>query len=254
MPRQIQGYGWIPDHPDHRDHLYTAPLAALQPLPPWVDLRPACPPIYDQRPLGSCTANAVAAAVQFDRMKQHLARLFMPSRLFIYYNARVLQGTVDWDSGAMIRDTIKSVAAWGTCPEAMWRYEVAAFRLRPVDSCYEEGKRHKAVRYQSLAQDLNQMKGCLASGYPFAFGFTVYQSFESPQVARTGHVPLPGSAEAVTGSHAVLAVGYDEARQWFIARNSWGAGWGMGGYFTLPYSYLIQDSLASDFWTIRLVQ
>jgi C1A family cysteine protease len=102
-------------------------------------------------------------------------------------------------------------------------------------------------------QDLNQMKGCLASGYPFVFGFTVYQSFESPTVARTGHAPMPGSGERPVGGHAVVAVGYDDANQWFIVRNSWGAAWGMKGYFTLPYSYLIQPALSSDFWTIRLV-
>ena len=98
------------------------------------------------------------------------------------------------------------------------------------------------------------MKGCLASGYPFIFGFTVYESFESAQVAQTGHVPLPQEGEQVLGGHAVCAVGYDDANQWFIARNSWGTGWGMQGYFTLPYTYLTSRSLSSDFWTVRVVQ
>jgi C1A family cysteine protease len=218
-----------------------------------VDLRPASPPVYYQGHLGSCTANVIAAAIQFDQMKQRRVPIFTPSRLFIYYNARVLEGTVAADSGAMFRDGIKSVAAQGVCPEIMWSYDAAAFRVRPTDPCYQVAAWHKAVRYQRVGQDLIQMKGCLVSGYPFACGFTVYRSFESFQVASTGHVPLPEPGEEVVGSHAALAVGYDDSRQWFIVRNSYGAGWGMNGYFTLPYEYLTRESLASDFWVIQLV-
>jgi C1A family cysteine protease len=254
MARKIQGYGWLPDHPDHRDHRYEVPGAALDSLPPSVDLRPACPPVYQQGHLGSCTANAIAAAIQFDRMKQRLAPVFTPSRLFIYYNARDLHGTVDSDSGSMIRDAIKSVAQVGACPELMWRYDVAAFRVRPRSACYHVAAWHKAVRYQRLEQDLNHMKACLASGYPFVFGFTVYESFESPQVASSGCAAMPAPEESAVGSHAVLAVGYDDARQWFIVRNSYGANWGMNGYFTLPYAYLTHENLAGDLWVIRLVQ
>jgi C1A family cysteine protease len=97
------------------------------------------------------------------------------------------------------------------------------------------------------------MKGCLASGYPFVFGFTVYESFEGAVVRQTGHAPMPAPRERAIGGHAVMAVGYDDARQWFLVRNSWGPRWGMAGYFTLPYSYLIQAVLSKDFWTIRIV-
>lgn len=254
MPRRIQGFGWIPDHPDRRDFLYAAPRLTLRSLPPRVDLRPACPPVYDQRALGSCTANVVAAALQFDQFKQRRPFRFMPSRLFVYYNARFLEGTVTADSGAMIRDAVKGVAAWGACPEPMWGYEPAALSARPSVPCYRVAAWHRAVRYERLAPDLLQMKGCLATGYPFALGFTVYESFLTPEVAATGHAPLPAAAEAVAGSHAVLAVGYDDAHRWFILRNSWGARWGMAGYFTLPYAYLTQPGLVDDFWTIRWVQ
>jgi C1A family cysteine protease len=254
MPRRIQGYGWLPDHPDHRDHSYAAPSAALAALPPSVDLRSTCPPVYQQGHLGSCTANAIAAAIQFDRMKQRLAPVFTPSRLFIYYNAREMHGTVDSDSGSMIRDAMKSVARIGACPERVWRYDIGAFRVRPPTTCYRIATWHKAVCYQRLEQDLSHMKACLASGYPFVFGFTVYESFEGPQVAATGCVGMPGRDEAVVGSHAVLAVGYDEEREWFIVQNSYGPRWGMKGYFTLPYAYMTHEDLVGDIWVIRLVQ
>jgi len=252
QPRKIRGYGWIPDVPDQRDHLYAAPAQFLKALPASTDLRAKCPPVYDQGQLGSCTANAIGAAIEFDRMKQRL-RDFVPSRLFIYYNERVIEGTVSIDSGAMIRDGIKSVASDGVCPETEWPYVISKFAQRPSKKCYQDARLDRAVSYQSIIQDLNQMKGCLASGYPFIFGFTVYESFETAAVAKSGHAPMPGWGERPVGGHAVMAIGYDESKQWFLVRNSWGGGWGLKGYFTMPYAYFIQPGLASDFWTIRLV-
>src|ERR1700693_2645659 len=164
--QRIQRYGWIPDLPDQRDHLYAAPMVHLAKLPPKVDLRGKCPAPYDQGQLGSCTANAIAGAIQFDRMKQKLKNNFIPSRLFIYYNERVIEGTVESDSGAMIRDGIKSIAHQGDAPETDWPYDIAKFAQKPPAKAYSDASRHKAVLYQRLIQDLNQMKGCLASGSP----------------------------------------------------------------------------------------
>jgi C1A family cysteine protease len=253
MPRNIRRYGWIPDLPDHRDELFSAPVMALRTLPPRVDLRPQCPPVYDQGQLGSCTANSIGAAVEFEQMKQKLADVFVPSRLFIYYNERAMERTVDSDSGAQIRDGIKSVAKQGACPESEWPYLIARFKTRPRKSCYVEALRHRVVLYQRLIPTLNQLRGCLATGYPFVFGFTVYEGFESPKVAKTGHAPMPKPDERALGGHAVMAVGYDDPKQWFLLRNSWGPEWGMKGYFTLPYTYVTGSELTADFWTIRLV-
>jgi C1A family cysteine protease len=164
-----------------------------------------------------------------------------------------MEGTVNSDSGAMIRDGIKSIAAQGDCPESEWPYDIAKFANKPTPQCYRDALKYKAVQYQRLVNNLNQMKGCLASGYPFVFGFTVYDSFESQQVAQTGMVPMPAAAEQVLGGHCVVAVGYDDAQQRFIVRNSWGTGWGMQGYCTMPYAYLTDTNLSDDFWTVRLI-
>lgn len=249
----IKRYGWLPDMPDQRDHVYAAPSGVLQKLPPKVDLRPQCPPVYNQGHLGSCTANAIAAAVQFDRIKQKLKPTFAPSRLFIYYNERVIEGTVENDNGAMLRDGIKTIAQQGDCAETHWPYEIAKFAQKPPSTCYKEAAKYRAVQYQRLARNLNQMKGCLASGYPFAFGFTVYESFEGEEVARTGVIAMPAPREHVLGGHAVLAVGYDDSEQRFIVRNSWGGEWGLQGYFKMPYAYCLDENLSDDFWTVRLI-
>lgn len=245
----IQYYGWVPDLPDQRDFLYAAPTPIQRNIPPKMDLSERCPPVYDQGQLGSCTANAIAAAIEFDRKKK-----VVPSRLFVYYNERQMEGTVDSDSGAQIRDGIKSVATVGAPPERIWPYEINQFRVKPSDAAYAAAKADLVVLYQRLIQDIDTMRGCIAEGYPFVFGFTVYQSFESAAVAKTGQLGMPKSNEKRIGGHAVLAVGYDDSKRTFLIRNSWGTDWGKKGYFTIPYSYLTSTKLASDFWTIRSVE
>lgn len=249
-PRRIQRYGWIPDLPDPRDVLYAAPPSVLTALPASTDLRSGCPVVYDQGELGSCTANAIAGAIQFEQKKQGLVD-FTPSRLFIYYNEREIEGTVGTDSGARIRDGIKTVVKIGACPETDWPYNILQFVGPPPPVAKPDAAKNRVLAYHRVAQSLSQMKACLAEGYPFVFGFTVYESFESPQVAKTGQVPMPASSEAQIGGHAVVAVGYDDTQQRFIVRNSWGPAWGMAGYCTMPYAYLADAHYATDFWTIR---
>jgi C1A family cysteine protease len=247
-------YGWAPDLPDHRDHIYSAPQPILAKLPPKKDLRSGCPPVYDQGQLSSCTGNAIAGAIQFEQKKQKL-KTFVPSRLFIYYNERAMEGSINSDSGAQIRDGVKSVANLGVCPETEWPYDINKFADKPTPICYTDAKKCQAVGYQRLdSTNLNQLRGCIASGFPFVFGFTVYDAFESPEVAKTGVLNMPGPQEKVQGGHAVLAVGYDDAAQRFTVRNSWGKDWGIKGYFTIPYTYLTTTNLADDFWTIRILK
>jgi C1A family cysteine protease len=219
-----------------------------------VDVRPQNPPIYDQGQLGSCTAQAIAAALEFAQAKQRQIDVFTASRLFIYYNERVVLGTVDDDSGAMLRDGIKSVAKQGGPHERLWPHVISRFRQKPTAAAYKDGELHEAILYQRLRPAIDQLKGCLADGFPFVFGFSVYESFESRGVAKTGEVPLPGPREALLGGHAVAAVGYDDPRRRFILRNSWGTAWGTNGYFTMPYEYLLDGGLSDDFWTIKLVE
>jgi C1A family cysteine protease len=259
MPRKVARYGWVPDLPDHRDYLFAASRSILAKLPAKIDLTKKCPDIYDQGQIGSCTANAIGGAIEFDQMKQKLRDVFIPSRLFIYYNERVIENTVNEDSGAMIRDGIKSVAKQGVCPEKMWPYDPEPFppnpdlTKKPSAPCYKEALKHTAVLYERVPRTLSQMKGCLAAGYPFVIGFTVYEGFESDAVTRTGVVPMPSRREHVLGGHAVLTVGYDDKESRFRMRNSWGTDWGMKGYFTMPYAYLLDENLADDFWRITRV-
>lgn len=247
-----RSYGWRPDLPDHRDHQFAAPPLVAANLPAAVDLRPGCPPVWDQGQLGSCTAHAIGAAMAYDHRRQQLGDID-PSRLFIYYNERAMEGTIGVDAGAMIRDGVKSVAQQGVCPESLWPYDATRFAARPTPTCYQAARSDRAVSYRRVAQTLGEIRGCLASGVPVVFGFAVYESFESAAVAHSGVAPLPAAGERALGGHAVMAVGYDDRRQRFLVRNSWGAGWGQEGYFSLPYTYLLSRGLSADFWAITVV-
>lgn len=178
----------------------------------------------------------------------------MPSRLFIYYNERVIIHTVNSDSGAQIRDGIKTLNKQGVCPEATWPYNDYELTVKPNAACYKTALNNQITSYQRLTNNLNTLKGCLAEDYPFVFGFTVYESFMTQQVANTGIMPMPQQGEKTEGGHAVMGAGYDDKKQAFLIRNSWGTGWGDKGYFWMPYAYITDSNLCDDFWTIRLVE
>jgi C1A family cysteine protease len=247
--RSIARLGWLPDIPDFRDMMYGAVHPVPAKLPAHVDLRPHCPPVEDQGQLGSCTANALVGALEYLEVKDN-KRFINLSRLFVYYNERVIEGSVNSDAGAMLRDGIKTLVKHGVCSETNWKYDIASFAKKPPKGCYQEAEKHQILSYARL-NTVDEMRATLADGFPFVFGFGVYQSFESQQVAKNGILNMPEKGEKQLGGHAVLAVGYDDADKRFIVRNSWGTGWGQKGYFTMPYSYLDDRNLSDDFWTIR---
>lgn len=258
-------FNWHPDIPDFRDFKYALHKLKLSPipviLPPKVDLRPFCSPVFNQGQYGSCTSQSLAAHLEFLELKEIHDNIVAPeefdpksfipfSRLFIYYNERVIENTVNTDAGAQIRDGIKSLMEWGDCKESNWCYIPSNVFSKPTDVAYQEGLNHKISTYMRL-ESLDDIKHCLSDGYPVSFGFTVFESFEGPLTANTGIVSIPQLNEECMGGHAVLAVGYNDLTQMLIVRNSWGPTWGDHGYFYLPYEFVTNQDLSDDFWTIR---
>ncbi len=159
-----------------------------------------------------------------------------------------MEGTVGEDAGAAIRDGVKSLTKQGVCTEKKWPYQIAKFTAKPSAACYTDAANRQRVTSYHRILTLQQMKQCLAEGYPFVFGFSVYESFESAAVAKTGKLNLPKLSEKNLSGHAVCAVGYDDSTKRFLVRNSWGADWGLKGYFTMPYDYASNTNLADDFF------
>lgn len=256
-------FTWKRDLPDFRDLHFSKNhlMCRVEQLPKSVDLRPKCSPVENQDQLGSCTSFALAGALEFLEEQSLNTRVASPqilmpdqygtfSHLFIYYNERDVEGDVDQDGGGQLRDGIKTIASLGACAENLWPYNEAMVYTKPPVVAYSDALNHKITSYMRL-DSLIDMKQCLAAGFPFVFGFTVYSAFEGPEVASTGLVPMPKWDDECMGGHAVLAVGYDDTEEVVIVRNSWGADWGLQGYFKLPYAYISNPDLASDFWTIR---
>ena len=247
-------YGWKPQLPDPRDLRYGLSGPA-QPLPASADLSALMPQVYNQGLLSSCTANALAAVVEFEQRRQGLPSFApsCPSRLYIYWFERAFEGTTDSDCGGRLRDGIKALAARGVPRETHWAYDDAKVCVEPSQAAQAAAVMHKALKYEALPQSLETLKSVLVGGQPFCFGFSVYESFESQEVAETGVMPMPAVGEALCGGHAVVAVGYSDAKEAFKIRNSWSASWGDRGHVWMPYAYMVSPGLASDFWLVSLI-
>lgn len=210
------------------------------------------PDVLDQGNLGSCTANAASNALKY-LLTKNKKQVFQPSRLFIYWFTRLLQNTVNEDSGASNRDTLKSILKNGACDENRWIYDITKYKLRPNQIAIREGNIHRTgFQYLSVIQDINVIKNSIYQGFPIILGISIYSSFESLAVMTTGNVPMPDiRKEIFLGGHAIWMVSYDDTTRRFGFMNSWGSGWGNKGFFTLPYDYVLNPTLAYDFWTVK---
>ena len=260
--------GWIPDCLDDRDYLYVP--SAENALKSLVDLRtsPYFGPVFDQGNVGSCTANAIASAfaMVLKKHKQDGYDSFIPSRLFIWYNEREMLSSdrVRINSGARLRDGLKSIAVTGVCSEEDWPYEPcgdydkstnifvdgARAAMKPPAWAYGNALKHKNIQYMRIERDLKLLRACLDEGYPFVFGFRLLgQTTED-----TDMVTIPGSEDEFSPiGLAVMAVGYDDSKCHFMVQRSWGATWGDGGYLMMSYDYLLQEHDCNNFWTIRIL-
>lgn len=245
-------YGWKPSLPDIAD--LSAELDGLNVLGE-VDPRPDMPPVFDQGNLGSCTANAIASAFQYNEiLKESYLATETPSRLFLYYQERVREGTVNSDSGAWGRDGFKALRKTGICPESLFPYDINRFTEKPTEDAYREASLRKIDTYvhpglgMPMLDRVEAFKRLLSNKQTIAFGFTVYESFET---GWDDIMPMPLEGEKVLGGHEVLLVGYlADAPDCGLCRNSWGSGWGMEGYFLMPWKILADPRFAGDWRSI----
>jgi C1A family cysteine protease len=272
MPYRIQGLGWLPDPPDFRDFDVSdqevrtsvranlesmseqAASSVFQPrvkrIPKSIDLRHLCSEVEDQKNIGSCTAQAVCGLVEY--LQRSLEGNHIDaSPLFLY---KVTRSFLGWtgDTGAFVRSAIKALRLFGVPPEEYYPYMTELYDDEPAAFMYAFAGNYKAIQYHRLGT-LDELKKSLALGLPFAFGFTCYRSMFTNEVRKTGNIPFPSVKDQAVGGHAVMAVGYDDAKGRILFRNSWGAGWGDEGYGTLPYDY-VDKKIARDYWALTKLE
>ena len=270
------GMGWLPDYPDFRDYTEgheeisrllatTKPMKRGAKVPSSIDLRGWCSPVEDQGSLGSCTAHAGVGIVEYYE-KRAFGKYIDASRLFLYKTTRDLL-RLTGDTGAFLRSTMGALILFGVPPEEYHPYNISDFDKEPTAFCYAFAQNYQTIKYfrhdpPGTSKDvlLERIRTYLSTGHPSMFGFTVYSSIS--QSDKTGKIPFPCKGEKILGGHAVAVIGYDdkmkittagsrkaETTGALLIRNSWGKGWGEGGYGWLPYEYVLKG-LAEDFWSI----
>lgn len=250
--RDNSWYGCRRDTKDARDRLHVT--KKLKP-PPSFDLRDNCPPVMDQGQLGSCTAHGITGALRYLLLSSGKPDIEL-ARLQLYYDERVIEGSVNDDAGAEIRDGIKCAAKIGVAHESTWPYEISRYKSKPSDFVYADALKFEALAYERVKVSTIEIKRVIAfSKIPVVVGISLYESFESDEVARTGIVPMPNlTKEQMIGGHCIYVVGYGQVPKHFTLRNSWNTDWGDKGDFYLPEHYLGSTKYGSDYWAIQTLK
>lgn len=232
---------------DWRDHYYN--FARIESPRERVDLRLWASPVEEQLHLGSCVGQAVVGAYELILNKTDKIKFTDLSRLFVYYNARLLDNSIDDDVGAYVRDGIKAVEKYGVCSEQSWPYLINKFAEPPSINCYEDAKQRTIKKYYRLL-NIKDIIDALNADYPVVTSMNVYDSFQDLDNSNNSILPLPKLNEELIGGHAVAFVGYDLPKKLFLARNSFGTDWGEEGYFWVPFDYAERDFM--DNWTFDI--
>ena len=236
--------GGYRDVHDNRDLRFTPSIGHL---PPKADLSRFCGAAYNQYRTQSCSANALASALTLDA-NQRDQQLAPPSRLFMYYNARVLTKTQATDSGTTIRTALKAVAHDGACPERQWPFLKRDITTCPTRACYRQAD-VRAIEYHRIPQQVDDLRAALAQAHAFIFGIQAYIA-PFTEAAKSASLRMPRKSDKLCGGHALIAVGYDAAKKSFLARNSLGHDYARNGFFWIPDAYFTDPELTYDFWTI----
>lgn len=248
--------GRVKQERDDRDRVFQVGRRMTASLPSLMNLGANMPMQIDQGDEGACGPNSMAEIIMFDQKVEYIP-VALPSRNFIYYNCRVLMNTVSSDSGVDNRTLMKSMAKYGWCAESTWAYTDADMFEKPSQDAYKAAVINCISDYAAVGVNQLQMKGCIAQGIPFLFGFDVYDGMMTDETAATGLMPMPAPGQTPIGGHDVTAYGYDDAKQLLRCRNHWinddGTPWGDKGDVLIPYAFAFNPNYVSDLWMLRTI-
>lgn len=220
---------------DSRDHVFPVSEGNLRES---VDLREWDSAIEDQGSIGSCVAEAITSAYEIMLRTQQPPVLIDLSRMFLYYNARYLDGILPLDAGTDIRTGLRAGYYYGICLEELWPYVPANLNSEPPPAAYEEAQNHVITEYWSLAGN-QEIRQAINTNRPVVIGSHIYSGFLTVDSANPT-IPMPAAGDYYEGGHAMVIVGYDISDQRFLVKNSFGTNWGMAGYCWMPFDYAEQ--------------
>lgn len=209
-------------------------------LPEAVDLMPYCPTPGDQGDLPSCVAWALANAMTVQKaLKQRTKRpeqidAFKFSVSYIY-NQIKHKGLCDL--GASFSAGLMLVKNKGNCPASMLPYSLDC-NPNPSQQHHQQAAPNRIADYRrvfsesaSVDDKIDHILGELAALKPVLIGLKVPYDFRE-------NIPAPRTSWRAEDPHAMLVVGYNEYSETFLIMNSYGSGWGDGGFFRMDWDTL----------------
>ncbi len=255
-------YNLKPSRLDPRDW-HLSDLLAVEPsapIAPFVDNRSFRGSPRDQGQIGRCTGYGTTNAVRTIDNRDKYPDKFTGSANFQYYNERLKMGTLGQDSGSDIGTALDVMSQYGLCPcdsNHDWNCNDDAdqYNVTPSDASYKDALNHKLLEYYKIpVGDINAVLQAFSNGYVIVAGIVVFRSFESQKTLATGDIPMPGKLfDRPLGGHCLSFDGYDQSINRVFVENSWGAGVGKNGGFTIPFDYLTNSNYTIDLRAVRRV-
>ena len=224
---------------DHRDLKMCVPPNVVLPVKAEVPLRA----IYNQQDINACSANVIANQIlSLEGYKDYV----MPSRLFQYYNSRLIDGTTTEDEGTTYRTAYKGLAKFGFCDENIWEYTKDNVFKQPAEEGYDKANKTLVQKYKSLVPSLYAIKYAIAQGYPVAIGVMLHENFNN----LDSNFVIPPPQSCAVGGHALLAISYNDTTRLFKVVNSWGVEWGDKGCCYMRYEDMVNPNYVFEHWCI----
>ena len=240
----LRSYGYLPDPADARDRGFAAKPGLTRITERRMDL--LVRKVRNQLQSSSCVGHGVGSGVE---LRCALDQQPVPnlSPMHAYWLGRAQDGFQHEDAGAYIRSAIRAVRKVGVCGETDWPLDMERINERPPMSAEMSGIRFADLAYERVTGGAERVLDALQLGAPVVLGTLVGNVFADHFGDDT--IPAPGPREVMLGGHCVLACGFDRGGERVRILNSWGTGWGSGGFAWLEAAWFDLPA-TQDMWAL----